>query len=100
LGPIKIETRLIFGDSIGNVTPVHLDALTEGSLARLHATDLDPEACHQLRALGMTSDCQLRLCKKGEPCIVQVRSTRIGLSMSVARRIFVVPISTAGPGQA
>lgn len=81
------------------MTPVHLDALTEGSLARLHRTDLDPEACHQLRALGMTSDCQLLLCKKGEPCIVQVRSTRIGLSKSVARRIFVVPINAAVTGQ-
>lgn len=100
LGPIKSETGLIFGGSIGDVTPVHLDALAEGSLARLHATDLDPEACHQLRALGMTSDCQLRLCKKGEPCIVQVRSTRIGISKAVARRIFVVPIGGPLPGQA
>lgn len=81
------------------MTPVHLDALTEGTLARFHGTDLDPEACHQLRALGMTSDCQLRLCKKGEPCIVQVRSTRIGLSKSVARRILVVPIRPVVTGQ-
>jgi Fe2+ transport system protein FeoA len=59
--------------------------------------NLDPEACHQLRSLGLTESCQLRLCKKGEPCIVQVRSTRIGLSRAVARRIFVVPVAV-GPG--
>lgn len=75
--------------------PVSLEQLTVGTLARFHATDLDPEACHQLRSLGLTSDCQLRLCKKGEPCIVQIRSTRIGLSHEVARRIFVMPL-TAG----
>jgi len=60
--------------------------------AQIFATDLDPEACHQLRSLGLTSECQLRLCKKGEPCIVQVRSTRIGLSNEVARRILVMPL--------
>lgn len=61
-------------------------------MARLQMAHLDPEACHQLRSLGLTEFCQLRLCKKGEPCIVQVRSTRIGLSGSVARQIFVVPL--------
>ncbi len=74
------------------MTPVSLEQLAEGALARFHATDLDAEACHQLRSLGLTQECQLRLCKKGEPCIVQVRSTRIGLSHAVARRIMVVPL--------
>jgi len=73
--------------------PVSLEQLTVGSLARFHATDLSPDACHQLRSLGLTTECQLRLCKKGEPCIVQVRSTRIGLARDVARRIFVVPVA-------
>lgn len=75
-------------------SPVSLGTLAEGSLARFHGTDLDPESCHQLRSLGLTQECQLRLCKAGEPCIVQVRSTRIGLSKEVARRIMVVPIAT------
>lgn len=70
-----------------------LEQLTVGAMARLHGTDLDPESCHQLRSLGLTSECQLRLCKKGEPCIVQVRSTRIGISHEVARRILVVPLA-------
>jgi len=74
--------------------PVSLEQLTVGALARFHGTDLDPEACHQLRSLGLTTECQLRLCKKGEPCIVQVRSTRIGISQEVARRIMVVPLTS------
>jgi len=73
---------------------VSLEQLTVGALARFHGTDLDPEACHQLRSLGLTTECQLRLCKKGEPCIVQVRSTRIGISQEVARRIMVVPLTS------
>jgi Fe2+ transport system protein FeoA len=77
--------------------PILLSELAVGAVARLHEARLDPEACHQLRSLGLTDSCKLMLCKKGEPCIVQVRSTRIGISRSVARHIFVVPIS-AGPG--
>jgi Fe2+ transport system protein FeoA len=73
--------------------PVSLDQLTVGSLARFHGTDLSPDAAHQLRSLGLTTECQLRLCKKGEPNIVQVRSTRIGLAREVARHIFVVPVT-------
>ncbi|NQW04561.1 MAG: ferrous iron transport protein A [Acidobacteria bacterium] len=76
--------------------PISLNDLAEGTTARFHEAQLDPEACHQLRSLGLTSSCQLRICQQGEPCIVQVRSTRIGLSRAVARRIFVVPLST-GP---
>lgn len=73
--------------------PVSLEHLAVGAMARFHGTDLDPDACHQLRSLGLTSECQLRMCKKGEPCIVQVRSTRIGISHEVARRIMVVPLT-------
>ena len=77
--------------------PILLSDLAVGAVARLHEARLDPEGCHQLRSLGLTDSCKLTLCKKGEPCIVQVRSTRIGISRAVARQIFVVPIS-AGPG--
>lgn len=49
-----------------------------------------------LRSLGLTDDCVLRLCKVGDPCIVQVRSTRIGLSNTVARCLFVVPDDADG----
>jgi Fe2+ transport system protein FeoA len=44
-----------------------------------------------LRSLGLTDDCVLRLCQAGDPCIVQVKSTRIGLSSAVARCLYVVP---------
>lgn len=51
----------------------------------------DLESKPVLRSLGLTDECVLRLCKVGDPCIVQVRSTRIGLSNTVARCLFVVP---------
>jgi Fe2+ transport system protein FeoA len=46
-----------------------------------------------LLALGLTSTSEFRLCKAGEPCIIQVRSTRIGLARAVARRIMVTRVA-------
>ena len=47
-------------------------------------------ACHQLRSLGLTDASLVRVCKCGDPFIIQVRTTRIGLSSSVAGNIYVV----------
>jgi len=71
--------------------PVRLSQLAPGQMARLHEANLTPHDCALLRALGLTDRCVMRICKIGEPCIVQVRATRIGLSRSVADGIFVVP---------
>lgn len=75
--------------------PVRLSQLSAGHTARLHTANLPAQDCALLGALGMTDRCVLRICKVGEPCIVQVQSTRIGLSRSVADGIMVVP-ETAG----
>lgn len=71
--------------------PIRLSDLQVGALARFHEARLDTTSRDLLRALGMIESCQLRLCKAGSPCIVQVRSTRIGLSKAVARGIYVIP---------
>jgi Fe2+ transport system protein FeoA len=71
--------------------PVRLSALGQGQVARLHGAELTPQDCALLSALGLTDRCVLRICKVGEPCIVQVRATRIGLSRAVADSILVVP---------
>jgi Fe2+ transport system protein FeoA len=77
-------------------TAVKLSELAAGTVARFTEARLDPAACNLLRALGLTKSCQLRLCQAGDPCIVQVRSTRIGLSKAVAGGIYVVPQTRAG----
>ena len=73
--------------------PVPLSSVRVGSVVRFRGTQLEPESCDLLRALGLTRECQLTLCKAGEPCIVQVRATRIGLSKLVAGQIYVIPES-------
>ena len=73
------------------VSIIRLSDLTSGQAARLHVTDLAPQDCALLGALGLTDRCVLHICKVGDPCIVRVQSTRIGLARSVADGILVVP---------
>jgi Fe2+ transport system protein FeoA len=68
---------------------VPLSVLREGDRGRLHATNLCCEDCDLLNAMGMTDQCEIRVCQRGEPCIVQVNSTRLGLSAALARNILV-----------
>jgi Fe2+ transport system protein FeoA len=78
------------------MTPVRLCDLRVGARARFQEARLDREACELLQSLGLTRSSTLRLCKAGEPCIIQVHSTRIGLSQAVAGCIFVIPDPAGG----
>jgi Fe2+ transport system protein FeoA len=69
--------------------PVPLSQLKTGDRARLHATGLKCDSCDLLNAMGLTDQCEIRVCKQGEPCIVQVRETRLGISGRLAREILV-----------
>lgn len=69
---------------------VPLTEVAPGRMATLCEARVDDDTRGLLRALGLTDACRLRLCKRGEPCILQVRSARIGVSEPVARCLFVV----------
>jgi Fe2+ transport system protein FeoA len=69
---------------------VPLTTIPVGTVATLSEVR-DVESRRALRSLGLTDDCQVRLCKVSDPCIVQVGATRIGLSREVAEHLFVVP---------
>jgi Fe2+ transport system protein FeoA len=77
--------------SVHTPGPIPLTKLSVGTTAHVHTADVDPPTAQFLCAVGLTGTCAFRLCKAGEPCIIQVRSTRIGLSRHVADRILVVP---------
>lgn len=70
---------------------VDLTRLRVGAEARFCGTLLDRADLQILEALGLTDACRLRVCQTGDPWIVQVRSTRIGIAESVARAILVIP---------
>lgn len=67
-----------------------LSRLREGERARLHIANLCCEDCDLLHAMGLTDQCEIRVCQRGEPCIVQVNATRLGISGSLARNIMVL----------
>ena len=71
--------------------PLCLVDLRAGDRGRLVAADLEGKDLELLHALGFSEHCRFRLCKAGNPWIVQVRGTRIGLSGDVARKLRVEP---------
>jgi Fe2+ transport system protein FeoA len=68
---------------------VALTEMTPGAVAELDQVT-DPRSRAVLSSLGLTGGARLRLCRIGDPCIIQVRSTRIGLSKVVAESVYVV----------
>lgn len=72
---------------------VRLSTLRPGATARFDRAEVDSQSRDLLRALGLTQASRVTLCKVGEPFIVQVRATRIGLARSLAVGIFVIPES-------
>jgi Fe2+ transport system protein FeoA len=77
------------------LAPVRLTDLASGAVARLHETRLDDDTRRFLRSLGLTDASRVRVCQRGEPLIIQVRTTRIGLSRAVGDGILVVPDEAA-----
>jgi Fe2+ transport system protein FeoA len=75
---------------------VRLSDLPEGATATFEGADVDASTARLLSALGFTGACRLLLCKTGEPFIVRIRDTRVGLSRAVAGAISVTPVPT-GP---
>ncbi len=79
-----------------SATPVRLTRLRAGDHGRLHATRLVVEDREMLRALGLAERSCFRVCKAGDPWILQVRGTRVGISDAVADSILVIRDRNAG----
>lgn len=68
---------------------IPLTDLKDREEAVVHVADLEPSEREALAAMGLQKDCILHLCQQGQPCIVQVEATRLGLSREVTERILV-----------
>jgi Fe2+ transport system protein FeoA len=75
------------------ISPMPLAELAVGDIARVHHTDIEDTTGRFLRAIGLTRTAEFRVCRRGEPCIIQVRSTRVGLARAVADRILVIRVA-------
>ena len=79
------------GIPLSGISVRRLVDIPVGGTARIVDAQVDPESRALLRALGLTDHSLLRVCKQGEPYVVQVRATRIGISSRIAEHVFVVP---------
>jgi Fe2+ transport system protein FeoA len=79
-----------------DTSPLPLAELAVGDVARVHQSDVEATDGRFLRAIGLTRTAEFRVCRRGEPCIIQVRSTRVGLAREIADRILVVRVARSG----
>ena len=70
--------------------------LPKNAVCAVHAVDVSEEHTRRLAGLGLTAGREVRVVKRGEPTIVQVYGTRIGIAKSLAQEIRVVPNGTQG----
>ena len=70
-----------------------IDALNKQPIkgATVELREMCRDDCELLSAMGLTDRCRLRICRIGEPCIIQVAATRLGLSSTMASKIMVRP---------
>ena len=80
---------------------IPLTDLRPGQIATVREVALDAEDASMLRAMGLRVDMQVRVCRLGEPCIIEVQGInpatggcgcRIGLSRDLASRVTVRPL--------
>ncbi len=80
----------------GDVTLSELPAGAEGTLS---SDRLCPEDRTLLNAIGLTEQSSVRVCRQGEPCIVEVHTTRVGLAKEIARQLWVSPSDSQATSQ-
>lgn len=89
----------------GHSSGVPLTSLAAGAVAKVCESCLDPLDASMLRAMGLRPAATLRLCRLGEPCVVEVFAgsgvddgrCRIGLARLLAERVMVNPVATEAP---
>ncbi|MEZ6171800.1 MAG: FeoA family protein [Phycisphaerales bacterium] len=75
-----------------------LSTLPRGRVARVHMTHLPDRDAAYLRALGLRENSRVKVCQRGQPCIVEVldvcnQSCRVGLSRVLADKVLVEQVA-------
>jgi Fe2+ transport system protein FeoA len=66
---------------------IPLSQLRRGDRAIVETTALDDHESRLLSAMGLVDKAEIRVCRAGTPCIVQIEATRLGISAAMAARI-------------
>jgi Fe2+ transport system protein FeoA len=86
---VRITTMTTITEPTFEQELIPLSELGEREEAVVHITDLDVDERIALSAMGLHDDATFHLCQQGQPCIVQVEATRLGLSRELTSRIMV-----------
>jgi Fe2+ transport system protein FeoA len=70
---------------------VSLAQLKRGDRAIVALDALPQEDSRLLDAMGLPDRAEVRVCRSGSTCIVQVEATRLGISAEMAARILATP---------
>lgn len=74
---------------------IPLSQLSRGDRAIVDTDALEADESAMLRAMGLVCGSEVTVCRSGRNCIVRVESTRLGLSLRVAKRILALPCACA-----
>jgi Fe2+ transport system protein FeoA len=79
----------------GGARPVRipLTQLKKGERAIVQHTGLSEHDARLLDAMGLSDQSEVRVCRAGTPCIVQIEATRLGISADMAAKIVATPCS-------
>lgn len=77
---------------------IPLTQLKRGARAVVELGHLDDDESKLLAAMGLANESEVRVCRAGGMCIVQVEATRLGISASMAARILARPCECHGIG--
>lgn len=72
-----------------NITPVRLDELPLRVCAVVRQVDTDDEDTQRLKTLGVCVGRRVELVRVGDPLILKIFGSRLGISAELARRVLV-----------
>lgn len=82
-----------------NGLAISLCDLPAGTIGRVDAVSLDAEFASRMAGLGISVGRQVRVVRRGEPLVVQVYGTQIGLARSLAEHVFITTERSAAAGR-
>ncbi len=79
-----------------DLTPRALSSLEPMRVAVIERVDEDHDHADRLKSLGLCVGRKLQVIKTGDPLIVRVLGSRLGLSARLADRVYVTPCMNSG----
>ncbi len=84
-------------DSASPPARTPLSLLQRGERVIVELDALSPSESQLLQAMGLEDRAEVRVCRSGTACIIEVARTRLGLAASMACRIYATPCGAGCP---